>query len=96
MYRGGRKESERQGREGKEGERGTGRGERGAGEGGEGRRVRDRGGRGRKERGGQGGERGGQLLTISSLYGRINFQVLSQVDGLIQKQPHKLDNFPRP
>ena len=66
MYRGGRKESERQGREGKEGERGTGR------------------------------ERGGQLLTISSLYGRINFQVLSQVDGLIQKQPHKLDNFPRP
>ena len=58
--------------------------------------MRDRGGRGRKERGGQGGERGGQLLTISSLYGRINFQVLSQVDGLIQKQPHKLDNFPRP
>ena len=33
--------------------------------------VRDRGGRGREERGGQGGERGGQLLTISSLYGRI-------------------------
>ena len=30
MYRGGRKESERQGREGKEGERGTGRGERGS------------------------------------------------------------------